>query len=823
MLRRLPAALRPWTATLLCLSLAACASAPRAARGTAPQRPLAAVSPSLEEIFLIPGLHGVPPRLRSLSADGELALVDWRPTESDASGQRTLGADLGPHWLATSVPQRALDESTSLPRLLERALDAQEPGEPRLRAPAWSPSGHRLALLWRSSIVLVDWNAAGEPVISVLYRDPPEGALDERGEPRPRLGSIASLAFIELGAKLEVRAGGEIRHFPLDVPLPVSLDAAPCTTEALAAPVARVEFSEDRARALSREGKLVADPARAGEHFHDFATGRGVALEGLEASKRIEGLDLSPCGAFVFGFELDDSKRNKPTLIPDYLTERVTTRTARSELADDEWQERRAFVWSTADGRRRELELPGERKTPASAIGWAPAGPPHFAFRRTASDYRSVETWVWSESGLRLALVERDEHWVGGPGAMARWSTDGARILLASEGAPFSTTPGRNQLFELDPDTGALRQLTAVEGEVSSWTVAGDGKLLVCASRTDPARRALGVVEANGVRWLPVPDGMNATLRPSGDGSMLVFEHEELGVPAELWRVRLDGTQPATRLTRTIPAAYSERDWILPEKLQVSSTDGEPVRAHVYSPRGTSLARPREPRPCVVFIHGAGYLQNVTDSMTEYAVNLMFHSRLAEQGYVVADVDYRGSAGYGAKFRGDVQFQLSKLELADIGAVIDELARRGAVDPARVACYGGSYGGFLTLMALFQEPERWVGGAALRSVTDWRTYHPGYTQPRLGRPTTHPEAYAASSPIDHAHKLRDPLLILHGMVDSNVFAQDSIRLVEKLIDLGLDFDAMLYPSQDHGFEDGMHWLDEYRRIERFLVQCLAAQ
>jgi dipeptidyl aminopeptidase/acylaminoacyl peptidase len=126
-------------------------------------------------------------------------------------------------------------------------------------------------------------------------------------------------------------------------------------------------------------------------------------------------------------------------------------------------------------------------------------------------------------------------------------------------------------------------------------------------------------------------------------------------------------------------------------------------------------------------------------------------------------------------------------------------------------------------MALFQEPERWVGGAALRSVTDWRTYHPGYTQPRLGRPSTHPDAYAASSPIDHAHKLRDPLLILHGMVDSNVFAQDSIRLMEKLIDLGLDFDAMLYPSQDHGFEDGMHWLDEYRRIERFLVRCLAQQ
>lgn len=815
-----PAARSPWRLAALCLALSACAATPR----RTPSSPTADVRPSLEEIFLLPGLHGVPPRLRSLSADGTIALLDWRPLQTDASGKRSLGPDLGPHWLATAASEHTLGEATSLPRLLERTLPSDEQGEPRLRAPTWSPSGHRLALLWRASIVIIDWNTAGEPAARALYRDPAEGALDERSEPLPRLGTMTSLAFTNGGSTLEVRASGEVHHFPLESgPWPLTLAAATNVTQALAAPVSRVEFSEDRSRALSREGKLVDDAARAGEHFHDFATGRGVALEGLENSKRIETLDLSPCGNWVFAFDVDDSKRNKPTLIPDYLTERVTTRTARSELADDEWQERRAYLWSTLDGRRRELELPGERRTPASAIGWAPTGPARFAFRRTASDYRSVETWVWSESGLRLALVERDAHWVGGPGAFARWNREGTRILLASEGAPLSTTPGRNQLFELDPATGALRQLTEVEGEVSSWSMTESGALLVCASRTDPARRSLGIVEERGVRWLPVPEGMNGTLRTSGDGGTLVFEHEELGVPTELWCVRIDGSQPAKRLTDTVPAAYREHDWILPEKLQVSSPDGERVFAHVYSPRGASLARPSDPRPCVVFIHGAGYLQNVTDSMTEYAVNLMFHSRLAEQGYVVADIDYRGSAGYGAKFRGDVQFQLGKLELDDIGAVIDELAKRGVVDPARVACYGGSYGGFLTLMALFQQPDRWVGGAALRSVTDWRTYHPGYTQPRLGRPSTHPDAYAASSPIDHAEKLRDPLLILHGMVDSNVFAQDSIRLIEKLIDLGLDFEAMLYPSQDHGFEDGMHWLDEYRRIERFLVQCLDTQ
>ena len=816
------------TPFVLALALCACVTA------RAPKRSedLADVRPTLEEIFLLPGLQGEAPRLRSLAPDGRVALVDWRSTETDAAGARSWARNLSPYWIDTRAEPTVLGAANSLAVVAQdlfRSSEAAAGGETkeatRLRLQTWSPTGHRLAVATSDAIAIVDWNERMQPSARLVYSDPKKDARDASGDELPRIGGITGLEFSDGGATLEVRGGGELYRLRLEdeSAWPVTLTAENCTTRDIAAPLGRIERSRDGTRVFSKDGKLVADKTRANEHFHDFATGRGVVLEGLADLGRVEGLDLSPCGEWVFGFEVDASGRPKPTLIPDYLTERVTTREARADLADDEWPARKAWIWSTRDGSKRALELPGNARTPMGAIGWAPEGEPRFALRRTSEDYRAVETWIWSAAGPRLALVERDEHWVGGPGAFARWNREGTRILLASEGAPFSTTPGRNQLFELDPASGELRQRTAVEGEVSQWLTSEQGALLICASREDPARRELGVVEERGVRWLPLPAGMNTGARVSSDGSTVLFEHEELGLPSELWCVPFDGSTPARRLTSTIPIAYSQHDWILPEKLQVHSADGSDVRAHVYSPRGSTLSKPREARPCIVFIHGAGYLQNVTDSMTEYAVNLMFHSRLAEQGFVVADVDYRGSAGYGAKFRGDVQFQLGKLELEDIAAVIDELARRGAVDPARVACYGGSYGGFLTLMALFTQPERWAGGAALRSVTDWRTYHPGYTQPRLGRPSTHPDAYAESSPIDHAQKLQDPLLILHGMVDSNVFAQDSIRLMEKLIDLGLDFDAMLYPSQDHAFEDGPHWVDEYRRIERFLVRALEAK
>jgi dipeptidyl aminopeptidase/acylaminoacyl peptidase len=547
---------------------------------------------------------------------------------------------------------------------------------------------------------------------------------------------------------------------------------------------------------------------------------------------------LSPRGAYVVATDADESHAPASTLVPDYLTERVTTREARRQWADDGAYPEHTWAWDTHSGAREEIAFPGCAGAWTTAIGWAPVvsfgEPERHAWHVVLADLATMQLWVWTEGRLERVHEERDPRWYGGPAAYARWSRDGRALVFGSESTRLSVTPGRSQLFAVDVETHAVRQLTEVAGEVSSFEVLESGALAFVASETNPAQRVLGIVPAEAVRgelgaartWariLPVPPGWNDKPRASADGLTLVFAHQELGRPAELWAVDTSGAGAARELSRTIPEPFAAIDWIRPESFQAVHPDGTRVRAHVFLPPGSSLAGPPgRPRATVVFIHGAGYLQNVTDSMTEYAVNLLFHSRLTRLGYVVVDVDYRGSEGYGSAFRTDVQYALGALELDDIHLVLDELAARGVVDSSRVACYGGSYGGFLTLMALFTAGERWVAGAALRSVTDWRTYHPRYTQPRLGRPSTHPEAYERSSPIHFAEGLEDPLLLLHGMVDSNVFAQDTIRLIEVLIDLGKDFEAMLYPSQGHDFEDGQHWLDEYRRIERFLREHLGA-
>jgi dipeptidyl aminopeptidase/acylaminoacyl peptidase len=143
------------------------------------------------------------------------------------------------------------------------------------------------------------------------------------------------------------------------------------------------------------------------------------------------------------------------------------------------------------------------------------------------------------------------------------------------------------------------------------------------------------------------------------------------------------------------------------------------------------------------------------------------------------------------------------------------------VSAEKIGIYGGSYGGFITLMALFTTPDIFAAGAALRSVTDWAHYNHGYTANILNTPVTDSLAYVRSSPIYFAEGLKKPLLICHGMVDDNVHFQDVVRLTQRLIELGKDnWELAVYPLERHGFKEPGSWTDEYKRIFKLFEQNL---
>jgi len=279
------------------------------------------------------------------------------------------------------------------------------------------------------------------------------------------------------------------------------------------------------------------------------------------------------------------------------------------------------------------------------------------------------------------------------------------------------------------------------------------------------------------------------------------------------------GGGDARVLTDTRTDAYKAIEWQAPQIVQVPSSHVDrPLWSKLYTP---AQMQPGKRYPVVLFVHGAGYTQNTHARFPYYFREQMFHNLLAQQGYIVLDIDYRASEGYGRDWRTAIYRQMGTPELQDLLDGIDWLVESKQADRGRVGVYGGSYGGFMTFMAMFRAPAAFAAGAALRPVTDWAMYNHEYTSNILNTPELDPEAYQVSSPIEYAEALQGRLLIAHGMLDDNVFYQDSVRLAQRLIELEkTGWELASYPLERHSFVHPESWLDEYRRIHALFEETL---
>ena len=283
--------------------------------------------------------------------------------------------------------------------------------------------------------------------------------------------------------------------------------------------------------------------------------------------------------------------------------------------------------------------------------------------------------------------------------------------------------------------------------------------------------------------------------------------------------VRITGRDGETELSLSV---------LYPEGFRKPGSDDQPKTGQQQNAqRNEQQNAQQQTYPAVVFVHGAGSLQNVFQGWSNsYWREYMFNQYLTRMGYIVLEVDYRHSTGYGRKFREDVTNWMGKYETEDIIDGLDWLQEHtgGAVDLGRVGIYGGSYGGFMALYAASVAPDRFHAAAALRKVTNWRNYYyanPWYTLPRLGDPEKVPEHYDRSSPLTYAADIQAPVLLLHGLIDDNVGFQDAMQYTDALIRNGNSaFDLMVYPTERHGFTQPNSWLDEYTRIFNFFEENL---
>ena len=416
-----------------------------------------------------------------------------------------------------------------------------------------------------------------------------------------------------------------------------------------------------------------------------------------------------------------------------------------------------------------------------------------------------------------LATVH-DDAWIDGPGASTLgWLPDNAHVYFESERDGFA------HLYSVSISGGEFSQLTSGPFEVSDVRLSVDKtKFYFTSSEGSPFQRLLFSMPINGGARTQITDlPGNNQVDVSPDETMLADIRSYSNKPPELYLLanrpmeKDPGAEVKQVTTSPIPE-FATYKWIDPPIVNFKARDGATVYGRLYKP-----ANYKGGGPAVLFVHGAGYLQNVHRWWSQYYREYMFHHLLMEMGFVVLDIDYRGSAGYGRDWRTGIYRHMGGKDLTDHVDAVNYLVKEHGVDPKRIGLYGGSYGGFITLMAMFTQSDVFAAGAALRPVTDWAHYNNPYTANILNLPQNDAEAYKQSSPIYFANGLKGALLICHGMVDTNVNFQDTVRLVEKLIELHKEnWSVAPYPVEDHGFEREASWADEYKRILKLFVDNL---
>ncbi|MBS0431835.1 MAG: S9 family peptidase [Proteobacteria bacterium] len=464
------------------------------------------------------------------------------------------------------------------------------------------------------------------------------------------------------------------------------------------------------------------------------------------------------------------------------------------------------------------LKAPKTRPVSVGTVVWNDDGS-HAAIELQANDHK--DRWIATVDfdNHRLVTQDRltDPAWINWSFNDVGWLHDGRTLWFESEAGGWA------QLY-VKPLDGKARALTGGGYEVSNPVVSPDDKwFYVLANKQAPyAYDVYRVPTAGGeLQRVTQYEGVacaecSELFALSPDGSKLAVLHSSAYVPPQLAVVNGDGSNPHD-LTDTRTPEYKAMHWIEPQFVKVPSSHGKfGIWAKYYQAPGYDASRAH---PAVLFVHGAGYLQDVSKGWSYYFREQMFNNLLAQEGYAVLDMDYRASAGYGRDWRTAIYRHMGHPELEDLLDGKAWLVENHDVDPKRVGIYGGSYGGFMTLIALLRAPGEFAAGSAQRSVTDWTSYDDGYTSDILNDPQIDPEAYKTSSPIEYAQNLRDPLLMNHGLIDDNVMPGDTIRLYQRFIELHKDnFWMSLYPMERHDFKYADDWYDEYRRIHELFTQ-----
>ena len=732
-----------------------------------------------------PDLVGTAPFNVQFGADGRYVYFRWRQPGTD-----TLDQD---YRVSVALPQR-------IERLPRNAVDTIP-----LANGAWSPDRRRQVVVLRGDLWLLEQNGARRRLTQTPGAESaPAWSAD---------GGRVFFARDNNAWALDLGAGGiaqltDIRRGPPPAPR--------------AEPTGQKQALRDDQRELFDFIRRQLAEERVRADTDTVSTIKPLYLTERQTAGRVA---VAPDGRFVLVTVTErprgDSTEGRQVQMPVWVTQSgyVETQQIRTKVGDAQPRQRAALI-EVATGKVTWIAKDtgmGKGEWDAAGVGFSFNGR-HALVRVTSADYEDAWLVVVDLPSLARRDVAHlhDDAWLDGPlSATVGWLPNTETVYYGSEETGYA------HLYTVSATGGLARALTSGKWEVQQVDVTPDGggrTIYLHTNEGDFGQVHFYALDVASGRRTPLTSAEGRQdVVVSPDGRTLAVLHSTANHPPELYlQPGRPGAAPV-KVTESATPEFLRYDWIKPEIVMIPADGGRvQVPARLYRPRGAPANG-----AAVIFVHGAGYLQNVHKWWSSYYREYMFHHLLASRGYTVLDLDYRGSAGLGRDWRTAIYRHMGGVDLDDQVTGARWLVANLRVDSTRIGIYGGSYGGFITLMALFTKPGVFAAGAALRPVTDWAHYNHPYTARILNEPQSDSVAYRRSSPVYFAEGLVGRLLICHGMVDDNVHFQDTARLIQRLIELGKqNWEVAIYPVEAHGFRRNDSWTDEYRRIFKLFEETI---
>jgi dipeptidyl aminopeptidase/acylaminoacyl peptidase len=732
---------------------------------------------------------------------------------------------------AGCVAHGAPPQSSDSRRLtIDQLIDIKHPSNP-----LWAPDGRHVVFVW---------DRAG---VSKVYAADAASSVSSPGEPRELTAAGASLAgafWSTDGRALMISKDGDLWRVPIDG----SAATAVWTTPQIESNVtpspdgAKVAFVRAAAGASSQASPAGGGRGRGGAGGNELwvrslADGRET-LVARGDDKSIGGVSWSPDGTHVLFTEGAHTIRHEQT--PAYSGSKIIYTITENVPGD-------TMVVPAAGGTPKALAAGGG----FGGRRWL--DPRHFLVDRTSADFKRRTTMMVDINGGEPQTLHEDveeKFWsmTGDAGGNAQPSPDGKWIAFLSDRDGWDhlyvmPAPGSDVARRLPPPPGLRRTgqpsgslqpgepIQITKGEFESWRPTwspdstriaydanepghyGDRHLYVATLGADPSHATIAALTT----------GRGTDIAPawSPDGTRLVYQHTDAHNSADLWTVDAKPNAAPVRLSDSMPKAIDKSALVEPEMVSYKGPDGQTVPAWLFVPKNLDRSRKH---PAIVWIHGDGVNQNYDGWHVQrnYAVYYSFHQYLLQKGYVVIAPDYRGSIGYGRKWREGVYMDVGGKDAKDAWMAANYLKTLPYVDTDRVGVWGLSYGGFFTLIAVTDQPRLFRAAVDVAGVVDYAMYyedpyHGGWTASRIGTPAEHPDVYANASPISHVDRLEHPLLILHGTSDVNVPYLHSVRLIDELLKKGKGglVSFMTYPGEFHYFTREHVLRDAWHRVEEF--------